>query len=245
MADVALDSLDGVPEALHGLFKEADGKFVLSAGEDVSGLKSALEKERRAAQKASRELAAIREKVDIDKYEELLSAAEQAEAEKAKREGDWESMKAKLVEKHDQERAKWQEREDKLLGEIRKDKVESAALMAINEHQANATLLLPHIQSRAEVVETDTGFEVRVMDGRGEAMIADSDGNPLGIAGLVESLKQDEKYQPAFPSSGRGGSGGSEGSGGSDGSAGTVDRNDPLAWGKHAEQIASGEMNVA
>ena len=43
-----LETLDEVPEALRAFYVERDGKFVLDADgvEDVTGLKSALEKER-------------------------------------------------------------------------------------------------------------------------------------------------------------------------------------------------------
>lgn len=243
--DVTLDSLDGVPEAMHGLFTESDGKFVYqSKSEDTSGLKSALEKERKAAQRFQRELQDLKGRIDPDRYQELLDAEEKRATEKAKAEGDFESLKAKLVEKHAQDRKTWEEREAKLLTEIRKDKVEAAAALAINEHGANATLLMPHIQGRTKVVETEDGFAVQVLDAAGEPMVADSNGTPLGIGGLVEALKQDEKYQPAFPASGRSGSGASEGSGGG-GRPGTADRNDPLAWSKNADKIASGEMTMA
>ena len=58
-----LESLDGLDDALKGLYVEHDGKFVLDADiPDVSGLKSALDKERKAARDAEAKRKAFEDK---------------------------------------------------------------------------------------------------------------------------------------------------------------------------------------
>jgi hypothetical protein len=78
-----LDSLDGLPDAQKSLYEEGeDGKFHLSAEgiEDVGGLKSALEKERKERKAAERKL---KELGDIDPDEvQRLRDAEDARADK-------------------------------------------------------------------------------------------------------------------------------------------------------------------
>jgi len=74
-----LDSLDGLDDSLKGLYVEQDGKFRLDAeGVDNSGLKSALEKERKAARDAEnrrKDLEARFKDIDPERYAELLKKA--------------------------------------------------------------------------------------------------------------------------------------------------------------------------
>ena len=72
-----LDSLEGVPEALHEHYtKTDDGKFRLDAEgvEDVTGLKSALDKERQE-RKAAKEKHESYKDVDLEEYQTLKKEA--------------------------------------------------------------------------------------------------------------------------------------------------------------------------
>lgn len=95
----ALDSLDGLDDGIKGFYIEQDGKFVLDAeGVDNSGLKSALEKERKAARDAEakrRELETRFSGIDPDTYAELVKAHDEVEANK----GTLEERVQKRVEK--------------------------------------------------------------------------------------------------------------------------------------------------
>lgn len=81
--NAVVESLDAVPENLRELYVEADGKYRLDAEgvEDVSGLKSALEKERDAAKKAAAALKRF-EGIDPDEFQRFKQTAEEAEAAK-------------------------------------------------------------------------------------------------------------------------------------------------------------------
>lgn len=61
-----VDTLEGLPEALHGLYTEVDGKFALDVDglPDTKGLKSALDSEREAAKLAKKANAELLKKYD-------------------------------------------------------------------------------------------------------------------------------------------------------------------------------------
>lgn len=97
---LVVDSLESVDEAARGFYQQdSSGKYRLSVDgvEDVSGLKGALEKERKFredAEKRARELAKQYDGVDPNKYREL-TAREQEQAEKGLiAAGDVEKLKA-------------------------------------------------------------------------------------------------------------------------------------------------------
>ena len=74
---VEVDSIDKVDEAHRGLYVQTDTGYRLDADfEDVSGLKSALHKERQAAREAQKNLKKY-EGVDLEHYEELNTMAEE------------------------------------------------------------------------------------------------------------------------------------------------------------------------
>lgn len=78
-----VDSIDAVPENLRDFYVEADGKFRLDAEgvEDVSGLKSTLEKLKRDAKEAKDALKRF-EGIDPDEFQRFKQSAEEAEAAK-------------------------------------------------------------------------------------------------------------------------------------------------------------------
>lgn len=110
-----VESLDDVPEAARELYQERGGAYVLPVAgvepdEDVAKLRNAYE----SVKKQRDELRGRASRVSDDDLEELEALrAEKAkrEEEKAKAEGKWEELRAKLQEKH---QADLSERENKL-----------------------------------------------------------------------------------------------------------------------------------
>jgi hypothetical protein len=88
-----LDSLDGLDEVAKGHYIESDGKFKLdvSGGEDVSGLKSALDKERKANKTSSKALAEMQAKfkdIDPEIVRELMAKANSEKEQELLKSGD-------------------------------------------------------------------------------------------------------------------------------------------------------------
>jgi hypothetical protein len=101
---MVVDSLDGVEAKHHDLYvKGDDGKFRLDAEiEDVSGLKGALEKERKAARDAEAKRKELEDRLkgfDPDEYEALKRAKEDAEDARLRAEGRVDEIATRKAEK--------------------------------------------------------------------------------------------------------------------------------------------------
>lgn len=102
-----VDSLEAVPEPFREAYVEQDGKFMLDTEwEDTSGLKNALEAERKAAKEAKAALKRY-DGLDPEEYQRLKEAAEAAETSKLQNEGKWEEMKERLSKAHQKELEKY------------------------------------------------------------------------------------------------------------------------------------------
>lgn len=213
MAHMALqftvDSLDTIPEAQRSLYKADGEKFRLDLDgyEDPAGLKSALDKERKAAKdaigmaKAWKELGKTPEEI-----QELLAAQAQAERDKLVKGGEWDKLKGQMTEQHQAELAKREEANKGLRGQLERHLVDAAGVAAIAAAKGSAELLLPHVKSRVKVIEENGEFTVRVVDVTGNPRV-NGKGEFLSINDLVGEMRQNEVFAPAFmaPSASGGG----------------------------------------
>lgn len=99
-----VDDLDKVPEGVRDQYEERDGAYVLSVDgvepeEDVAGLKSALAKLKGQIVDLKKQAGRVSDD-DLEELEELRAAAKKREEDKAKAEGRWEDMRARLNEEH-------------------------------------------------------------------------------------------------------------------------------------------------
>lgn len=227
-----LDSLDGLPEDFHEDYeKREDNKYHLKilssyvskdSVEDVSGLKSALHKERENNKTAAQQLRELKERVgevDPDEYQRLKDLERQIEEDKAKKAGEWDKLKVQMSDKHQEELSKRDGREKKLLGALEQKTVDADAVSALNEHKGNVTLLLPHVKAHVRMVEEDGAFVARVVDDAGNPRV-NGDGNFLTVRELVSEMRDQETYAKAFENTVKSGGGtppngsGGQGSGG-------------------------------
>src|SRR4051812_49315938 len=105
---LSVDSIDGLDEALRSLYVEKDGKFQLDVDgiEDTSGLKTALQKERRTASELQKQTNAWKALGKTpEQIAELLEAQQQRELTEAERKGEWDKLKTQMNAAHAQERA--------------------------------------------------------------------------------------------------------------------------------------------
>lgn len=203
---LTVEKLDEVDEALRPLYVEREGKHEL----DVDGVP-----ELRAALKtANREAATLRTKYkDIDP-EEVETMRQQVEELKTKAGPEaLESIKRQMNEAHGKEREKLQQKLDRLRASLSDALVEGEAARVLAEMKGSPTLLLPHIRKSVKITETDDGFAVHVVNGKGESRVRD-DGSPMTIKQLVEEMKGAPEFGRAFDGSGAAGTGSGGGSGG-------------------------------
>lgn len=214
-----LDSIEDAPESVREHYTERDGKFVLGvepvggyALEDVSGLKSALGKERTTREKLERDVIAFKD-LDPAKARAALAELEELKALDPAKEADkiasakFEAAKTQLLEKHNADITEREGRIKTLSGAVDGLVREQRATAAIAEAKGAVDLLLPHVLRFTRTVEKDGKFSVEVIDAEGNGRIADSKGSPMTIKDLVAEMRQSETFGRAFDGDGHSGSG--------------------------------------
>jgi hypothetical protein len=211
-----VDTLDSVPETIRANYVAAEnGKFRLDLDgyEDPAGLKSALEKERKAARDASRQ---AQQWASLGKTPEeiqaLVEAQRQAEEDKAAKGGEWDKLKAQMHQAHQAELSKREEREATLKRSLERRLVDADATAAIAALKGVPALLLPHVRASVKVIEEDGEFVARVIDQAGNPRV-NGKGEFLSISDLVGEMRQSEVFGRAFEATGTTGSGASSSAG--------------------------------
>lgn len=210
---LTLDAIDDVPQNFQTLYaKGDDGKFSLHADLskklDVSGLTTALDKERKANKAAKDGLTAwtklgLGETVEdaTNKLKELTERATNGDGK-----ANWDKLKADLEAGH----AKVVSEKDKeVLGmrrTLEEHLVDKEAVTAITNLKGSAALLLPHVRSQVKVFEENGKYVVRVVDSDGDPR-GDGKGGFMGINDLVAEMKASDQFGRAFDASGTGGGG--------------------------------------
>ena len=205
-----VDTLDAIPEEQRGFYaKGDDGKFRLDLDgyEDPVGLKSALDKERRAARDAARDVAAWKALGKTpEEIQALLEAQAQADKDKLAKAGEWDKLREQMTQAHQGELAKKDERISALTGTVERHLVDAAAANAISAAKGAPALLLPHVRASVKVIEEGGEFKVRIVDDKGNPRV-NGKGEFLSIADLVGEMRQSDVYGRAFEADGTTGSG--------------------------------------
>lgn len=242
-----VDSLDGIDESLHPLYVEKNGKFRLDVEgvefpDEVAALRKALATERDAGRDARGQLKAFEGVTPeaLQEFRDWQKQREQLEAEQQRKAGDWEAREQQILEKHKAQVEKLTGREKKLLTALERAMIKAEAEAAIAELEGSSLFLMPHVERRAILEETDNGFTVRVNDEAGHQML-DDDAKPLTVRGLIEGFKANEKYGNAFKAAGSGGSGVPPGKR-TIGGKPVISQSEIT---KYADKVAKGEVVVA
>lgn len=253
-----VESLEGLSEDVAAEYSQReDGKFQLQVDAigglelaDTAGLKSALQKERQSVADLKGEVKKYGD-LDPDAAREALTKVEQlgemTPTEKVEQQ--IRTRTEKLVAQHNADKATLEKTIDGLKGQLSANLIDVAATAALNELGGNVRLLLPHVRGMTRMRQTDDGrFVAEVLDENGQVEI-DGQGNPLTIPKLVEKMKSDDTFAPAFKGSGAtgsgaGGSGGNTGGTGGGGNAKSVSLTDQGALNANIDKIASGEVTV-
>lgn len=194
---LTLDSLDGLDEGVRGLYTEKDGKFRLDVEgvEDVTGLKSALEKERSARRDLEKRMKTALSEDDLEEYARL-----KAEADKGK---DKDEILKSMRARHEKELEQSRQEAAAVKARLEKTVLESTATQLLAKHGGNVSLLLPHILGQLRPEEIDGNLSV-------------VPANAATIDDVVSGLKSSFPQAFAAPAtSGSGASGGHAGAGGS------------------------------
>lgn len=258
-----VENLDSVPEAIRGEYTEqsgSDGKkfFQLNVEsvngyslENVSGLRSALEKERSANGEKDKRLAKFGD-LDPDKAKEAIGkVAEMANwTPETKVKEQMEAREKQLSEKHAKELKDWQEKHIGLNSQLESLLVDHAATAALGQHEllpGGAKILMPHIKAQIKIFDESGKKIAKVVNADGTPKISNKSGSvgDMTIEEFIAEMKTSPDYALAFKGSGASGSGASGGQGGGGVSTGkTIKSGDTKAMEANLDKIASGEITV-
>lgn len=215
-----VDKVEELPEAARGFYQEKDGRFVLDvepvdgfALEDIGGLKSTLGKEMTRRKALEKDFAKYKD-IDPDRAREALAKLEEFGSIDPHKEADKivdQRVKAatgQLVQKHQKELEAERLERQSLEVQLQTVLVDQAATAALAEAKGSVELLLPHVQRHTRVRKLEDGRHVvDVVDKDGNVRIANSKGDPMTIAGLVQEMRKSEAFGRAFEGTGNSGSG--------------------------------------
>ncbi len=219
MLKATLKTLEGVDDAVAGLYVAKNGIFILDVDpvdgislEDVNGLRSALSRQTQRADEAEGSLKLF-EGIDPKVAATAIKTAEkwkdfdpEKDAEKLASEK-FETAKAQLVEHHATEIAK----RDAIIAKGEKEidglTRHSSALAAIEKADGNPRGLMPEILRRTRNKRLDDGSRVvETLDAHGQPLYAAGGAN-ASLDDLVGELKKDDDWAFAFKGTGHSGSG--------------------------------------
>jgi hypothetical protein len=213
--DLIVDNLDAVPEATRSLYVAYGDKFKLDVSgiEDTSGLKSALDKERKTARELEKQSNIWKSLGKTpEEIQALVEAQAQAETDKLAKNGEWDKLRAQMNDKHAQELAEVNGKVTAKDQALSKYLVDAAATSAIAAAKGVPELLLPHVRSSVKVIEENGEYLVRVVDAAGNPRV-NAKGEFLSINDLVGEMRGSTVFGRAFESSGASGGGASSSAG--------------------------------
>ncbi len=246
-----LDTLDGLDEAIQGLYTEQDGKYRLDVEggfkthDEISGLTSALNKERDARSKLEKQ---IRKFDGLEDPAEALKAIETVKNLDQKKlidAGEVDKVKAEVQKVYE---GKLAEKEN-LLKE--KDSILQKEL--VGGRFARSKFIQDKLAIPPDLVEARFGSSFKIEDGK--VVAYDQHGNQLyskdrpgelaefdeALGTLVDQYPYKDTILRGSTATGAGVQGGHSSSGGS---SKFINANDPKAFGANLDKIAKGEVQV-
>jgi len=132
---LTVEKLDGLDPTVAALYVERNGKFQLDVSdlEDTSGLKSALEAERKARKDFEKKYSALKD-VDPEEYQRLKTEAAERETKKLTEAGEFDKLREKWAKEQAEKDAEWArkvaEKDALLATHVKDSQVRNAALRA-------------------------------------------------------------------------------------------------------------------
>ncbi len=206
---LTVDSLDGLDDAAKALYVQDGDKFKLDVDvpqpEDTSGLKNALQAERKIASALDKKVKGW-EKLgkSPDEIQELIEAQEAQNRSQAEKRGEFDKILAQVNEKHATALKAKEETVAQMRKRLESELVDSKAIAAIAAAKGKTKLLLPLVKNQLRV---DENFNVVVLGADGETPKVNDKGEPLTINDLVNEMRASEDFGAAFEGSGQSGSG--------------------------------------
>jgi len=194
-------------------YSEDDGTYVLQVQavggfglDDTAGLKKVLGEVKEERSSLRTTVASYREKLGDNNIEDLLESHSKVDKMK-----DWTpddkvneriaSEKKSLQNKLDKAQKKAGDREAFLVSNLTKAHIDAEATAALNKHSGSVKLLLPHLVSKAKLVEDELGFSVKIFGDDGITIPTNKQGQhgDMGFDEYVgDIMKNEETFAPCF-----------------------------------------------
>lgn len=206
-----VDDIQVVPERARGLYTEKDGKWQYT---DVGALKNSLTHARNEREAARREAAAAAEWKALGKTPEeikaLLDAEREREEKKLTEEGDWTALRTQMETNHTNALSEKDKRINKLMTTLEKALIHDSARAALADEEigGNPLFLLPAINGRVKLEESEDGFTTVVLRADGTPQL-NSDNKPATLKDLFLEFKAQPEWAGAFKGLGQSGGGAS------------------------------------
>lgn len=280
MLDAKRDNLDGVSDSDKTHYIEKEGKFYLQVNkvdglalEDVTGLKSTVEKLRTNERSLTSSLKSVNDELVsvTDKFKDIDPEAAKTALSKLTEIQNWNgdtkikeavtlattTVEGKMQGKIDALVAKQMETVTGLQKELTDSQnqlqdaiVNTRIVEAIVAEGGNVNLLIPHVKTQVKMVKGSNGkWKPEVVKEDGTVRIGDNSGNDMTIVQLVQEMKAQDTYAAAFPGVQSSG-GGRDGSNSDNKNKGkkvdvkVVAHSDAKAMRDNFDKIASGEVVV-
>lgn len=210
---MVVENIEDVAEGARELYQQQDDgtfRLLVDGVEDTTGLKSALEKERKARREFERRAAQLKD-VDPDEYQRLKAEAEERENQKLKEEGKFEELRKKWAE----DKAKQQQEYEGKLSE--KDRLLNKLVL---EQQIKSMAVTCGVKPSLvdDVAELILARKLVQLSEDGSIVVMGADGSPSTDdlkTFFDKSFKADRPdYYAANGSAGGGGTGGRTGKAG-------------------------------
>jgi hypothetical protein len=221
-------------------FLDAVAKAVAA---EVAGLKSTNSKLKDEKTEVTGKLSGLQ--TQLDEY----AAADATRANKAAtKKGDWDKLEASLKDKQAAELEVREGRITALTASLRSEMLEKRAVEAIAAAGGSAKVLKPHVLNALSIHEDDGQFHAVVVDSKGAPRLtadAKTATDYMTVAEYVDTLKDDPDFSGVFSGTGAGGGGAtSSKSQGSRSGPKRISSTDPLAFGRNAEAISRGDVEI-
>jgi len=231
---LTVDKLEDVPEALRENYQEKDGKFILAVDglEDNAAAQKTIENLRRVERERTAEIEKTRKEIATWKkfgksqedIEKALSRLDELEEKNLENKGDFETLKAQLVEKTQEQLKKSEKRAadaeakaTQIEREREQERLESVLKDAIAAGKGKLRALMPIVKQFVEIRREDGAIKYVVIDDNKEPrrnLEGPRAGEPMTIAELIADLADQEEYAGNFVGTGNSGGGARQGAGG-------------------------------
>jgi len=158
--------------------------------------------------KKAKDLLKNYEGFDPAEFKRLQDAAQEAERARATAAGDFKALEQQLVTKYETSLKSVEQEKSEMQRAMEAHLIDAAAANELARHSDTPRLLMPHVRAMMKVVKEDGQFAARIVDQNGNVRIGKGAGTtPMTLSELVDEMRSNPEFAPAFRGTGSSGGG--------------------------------------